>query len=553
MIEKTEQSSTNGGLHIKPHESESPHPESLRQGGPAIDPLTGEYRLVRKLKNRHIAMISIGGVIGTGLFLGTANALRSGGPVGLLLGYTMIGSICYCVMISVGEMISLLPIPGGHIKLAERFVDPAFSFAMGWNYWYNWIILLPAELSAASILIGFWNKEINPAAWVTICMVVVICINMLGAGAYGEAEFVFASIKVITITGLIILGIVLDLGGGPTHDRVGFRYWKDPGPFVQFNNIAGAKGRFLGFCSVLTQAAFSFVGTEIVAIAAGEAKNPRRNLPKAIKRVSVRILLFYILGTSVIGLLVPSNDARLNLKETKGTAAASPFVIALERAGIKSLPSIINACLITSASSAASSDLYTSSRVLYGLAAVGNAPRIFLKTSRNGLPYISVLFSSLFALLGYMGTQEGAGRVFGWFANMTAVAGLMAWFGIGVTYLRFYKGLNAQGIDRSSLPFSSNLQPYAAWYALVTCLLISVLSGWEVFLRGGWATDTFITNYLPLVLFPVLYAGAKLYYREPIKKPHEMDFVTNIKEIEAEMYNDAPPRNKLEAFWQWMM
>ncbi|PPQ89594.1 hypothetical protein CVT25_012339 [Psilocybe cyanescens] len=524
--------------------------ESLRND---IDPLTGERKLVRQLKNRHIAMISIGGVIGTGLFLGTAGSLANGGPVGLLLGYTTMGSICFCVMLSLGEMVAYLPIPGGHIKLAERFVDPAFSFTMGWNYWYNWVIVLPAELSAASVLLGFWRPDINPAVWVAMCIVVVVTINMLGAGAYGEAEFIFASIKVITITGLIILGIVLDLGGGPDHDRLGFRYWKHPGPFHQFNGIAGAKGRFLGFWAVLTQAAFSFIGTEIVAIAAGEAKNPRRNLPRAIKRVYIRILLFYILGTFVIGILVPSNSDRLNLKKTSGTAAASPFVIAIERAGIKALPSVINAALLTSAWSAASSDLYTSSRALYGLAASGNAPKIFLKASRNGLPYVSVIFCSLFTLLGFMGVNSGSGRVFGWFSNMTAVAGLMTWFGISVTYIRFYKGLKAQGFDRSTLPFWSRLQPFAAWYSLTACLLICFLSGWAVFLKGQWATDTFVTNYLPLALFPVLYLGSKFYYKEPIKKPHEMDFITNIKEIEAETYDDPPPRNKLEAVWQWLM
>jgi amino acid transporter len=215
-------------------------------------------------------------------------------------------------MISLGEMVSYLPVPGGHIKLAERFVDPAFSFTMGWNYWYNWTIVLPAELSAAAVLIDFWDKDTKVnSAWVTICLVVVISINFMGAGAYGEAEFVFASIKVLTITGLIILGIILDLGGGPDHDRLGFRYWKHPGPFVQFDGIGGAKGRFLGFWEVLTQAGFSFIGTEIVAIAAGEAKNPRRNIPKAIRRLYIRILLFYIGGVTIIGLLVPSNDPGL--------------------------------------------------------------------------------------------------------------------------------------------------------------------------------------------------------------------------------------------------
>ncbi|KAJ3479841.1 hypothetical protein NLI96_g8777 [Meripilus lineatus] len=433
--------------------------------------------LKRQLKNRHIAMISIGGVIGTGLFLGTASSLQNGGPIGLLLGYTVVGTICYSVMVSLGEMVAYLPIPGGHIKLAERFVDPAFSFVMGWNYWYNWAIILPAELSAAAVLINYWNHTVNNAAWITICLVVVVIINMFGAGVYGECEFIFASIKVITITGLIILGIVLDLGGGPNHDRIGFRYWKHPGPFAQFNGISGSKGQFLGWWAVMTQAAFSFIGTEIVAIAAGEAKNPRRNLPKAIKRVYVRILLFYIGGVTIIGLLVPYTDEGLNLKVSN--AGKSPFVIAINHAGIKGLPSVINAALLTSAWSAASSDLYTSSRAL-------------------------------------------------------SIAGLMTWFGISFTYIRFHKGFKVQGYDRSKLPYASKLQPFAAWYAMIACLVICFFSGWQVFLRDSWDTANFVTNYLPLALFPVLYIGAKLWRRTPVVKPADMDFVSGLAEIEAD-------------------
>lgn len=506
--------------------------------------------LQRKLKNRHIAMISIGGVIGTGLFVGTANALMYGGPIGLLLGYMVMGSIVYCVMVTLGEMVAFLPIPGGHIKLAERFVDPAFSFTMGWNYWYNWTIVSPAEISAAAILINYWNKTVNNSVWVVMCLVVVLTINMLGAGAYGEAEFVFASIKVITITGLIILGIVIDLGGGPNHDRIGFRYWKNPGPFAQYDGISGAKGRFLGWWAVLTQAAFSFIGTEIVAIAAGEAKNPRRTLPKAIRRVYIRILLFYIGGTLVIGLLVPSNNPLLKLNS--GTAQ-SPFVIAIETAGIKSLPSIINACLLTSAWSASSSDLYTASRAVYGLAASGNAPKFFLKTTRNGLPYVAVLFCAAFSLLAFMAVSKGAGNVFQWFSNMTAIAGLMTWFGISVTYLRFYKGMQVQGIDRKTLPYYTNLQPYAAWWGVVSTLTVCFFSGWSVFLNGKWSTATFVTNYILLAAWPVMYFGARLYYRTKPVAPEDMDFKSDLAEIAADSYDEPPPKNRLEAFWQWLV
>jgi amino acid transporter len=152
-----------------------------------------------------------------------------------------------------------------------------------------------------------------------------------------------------------------------------------------------------------------------------------------------------------------------------------------------------------------------------------------------------------------MASSQGAGRVFGWFSNLTSIAGLLTWFGISVTYLRFYSGMKAQGIDRKTLPFASVLQPYAAWYGTCSTLIISILSGWSVFLKGKWATDTFVTNYLPLAVFPILYIGAKFYYKEAIKKPHEMDFVTNIKEIEAQVWDESKPKNKLEAFWAWLL
>lgn len=492
-------------------------------------------------------MISIGGVIGTGLFLGTATALMEGGPVGLLLGYTFMGTMCYCVMITVGEMISLLPIPGGHIRLAERFVDPAFSFAMGWNCWYCWTFTIPAELSAAATLIDYWNPGVNNAVWITVCLVVAVGINLFGVGTYGEMEFIFASIKVVTITGLLILGIVLDLGGGPSHDRIGFQYWKNPGPFVQFDGIAGAKGRFLGFVRVLIQAAFSFIGTEVVTMAAAEMKNPRYTMPRAIRTVYVRILLFYIGGVFVIGLLVPSNSPLLSLNSSN--ASSSPFVIAINRAGIRYLPSILNAVILTSAWSASSSDLYLSSRGLYGLALTGNAPKVFLRTSRSGHPYVAVMFCSLFSLLSYMVVNTSSGIVFIWFADMGATTGLLAWFCIGVTYIRFHQGLQAQGYDRKRLPYASRLQPYASWWVIASSLVTLLFSGWQVFLKANWSTATFVTTYLPIMLFPVLYLSAKFLMRVPLVKPSEMDFKSGTEDIDAERSKEPSPKNWSQTVW----
>ncbi|KAF8577953.1 amino acid transporter [Ramaria rubella] len=480
--------------------SDDVYAENVKRGDGMITvPDQAGEQLQRKLKNRHAQMISIGGVIGTGLFLGTASSLANGGPGGLLLGYLVVSSVCIAMMISLGELLTFLPVAGGQITLSGRFVDPALAFAMGWNYWYSWVVTLPAELSAAAVLINYWNDTINDAAWITVCLFVVIVINFLGTRAFGECEFWFASIKVLTIVGLIILGLVIDLGGAPKHDRLGFRYWHHPGAFVQFQHIEGAKGRFLGFWSVLIQAAYAFLGTEILGMTAAEIQNPTKNIPRAIKGVYVRILVFYVLGVFILGMICPSNDP--GLVTGTGTAASSAWVIAIRTAGIKALPSIINACLLTSAWSAGSSDMYTSSRALYGLAKTGQAPRIFARTNRFGTPWVSVSVSTALGLLAYMGVSEGSSKVFGWFSNMSSVTGMMNWMGICITLIRFRSGLKAQGISVSSLPYSSRLQPYLAWYSLFWTIIIILFADWSVFLKGNWDHSAFITNYLPIPVF----------------------------------------------------
>lgn len=208
-----------------------------------------------------------------------------------------------------------------------------------------------------------------------------------------------------------------------------------------------------------------------------------------------------------------------------------------------------------------------------GLAIAGNAPSIFKKTLRNGLPVTALIASSSFASLAYMGVHSGSGKVFNWFANMTSVAGLLTWFGIAVTYIRFYTGMKVQGIDRTSLPFSSRLQPYAAWYAAISCFIICLVgvsgetlfffipsltqytqfSGWSVFLRGNWTTADFITSYLPVAAFPILYAGARFWKRSRPVLAEDMDFYSGIAEIEANTYDEPPPKNRVEAFWQWLV
>ncbi|PSR84154.1 amino acid permease/ SLC12A domain-containing protein [Coniella lustricola] len=490
--------------------------------------------LQRGLKPRHLQMIAIGGVIGTGLFLGTASNLENGGPAGLLLGYLIMASLLFAVMVALGEMISQFPVPGGQLTLASRYVAPELGFAMGWIYWFFNIIVLPAEISAAVVLITYWTGDscgtstsgiCNNAMWVGLMLIVVYAINFSSNKAYGEMEFWFASIKVVTVIGLILLGIIISAGGGPNHEAIGFKYWNETGGFVQYLGIAGPKGRFLGFVSVLINAAFAFIGSEVTAIAAAETADPRRAVPKAIKSVWFRLIVFYICSAFIIGLLVSPSDPSLNLGST---AAKSPFVIAIKNAGIPILPSIINAALLTSAWSAACADLFISTRALHGLAVKGQAPRIFARTSKNGLPYMAVSVGAAFALLSFMAASQNssAGTAFGYFADLTSICGIISWTCILVISIRWHYGLKARGIDRkSTLPYVAPLQPYLSYYGLFVCFIVLVFGGFTAFL-GSFDSASFVTTYLPIPVFFILFFGYKLVNKTKFVRYEDMDFET---------------------------
>ncbi|ODN78873.1 hypothetical protein, variant [Cryptococcus amylolentus CBS 6039] len=502
-----------------------------------------QNHLQRTLKPRHIQMIAIGGVIGTGLFLGTASNLQSGGPAGLLIAYCLMSSILFAVMTSLGEMVSHLPLPGGHVTLAGRFVSREMGFALGWLWWLDYIVVLPAEVSACAVLISYWTPKgtgdgtcttgiCNNAMWVGLVLIVVWAINFGGTKYYGECEFWFASIKVITIIGLIITGIVITSGGGPNHETIGFRFWNETGGFMQYDGIAGAKGRFLGFFSTLISAAFAFIGSEATAVAAAETSDPRRAVPRAIKSVWIRLVLFYITSAFIIGLLVSPSDPSLSLGST---AAKSPFVIAMKNAGIKVLPSIINAALLTSAWSAAVADLYISSRSLYAITLRGDSPRWFgpalLKTRKDGLPWVCVCVCAAFSLLSFMAADSGgsAGTVFGYFSDMTAYCGVISWSCVLFTGIRWSKGLKLGLIDRNSLPYKAPLQPYLSYYALAICFIVIVFGGFTNFMEG-FNTSGFITTYFPVPFFFVLMFGYKLIHKTKMVRYEDMDFYSGCSE-----------------------
>lgn len=339
---------------------------------------------------------------------------------------------------------------------------------------------------------------------------------------YGDSEVITASIKVLCFVVLIITSLVITLGGGPNHDRIGFRYWKDPGPFVDYDGITGATGHFLGFFSSFINASFSFIGVETVVVAAGETINPHRSIPKAVYRVTYRIFFFYVIGTFLIGMIVASNDPALT--SDTGNANSSPFVIAIQNAGISVLPDIINACILVSAWSASNSYCYIGARMIVAMAADRQAPQFFGKVNRWGVPYYAVLASFAFGPLAYLSLGSGgASQAFTWLLDLSTIAGLLAWMTLCICFLRYYEACKTQGLDRNTLPLKGRFQPYAAYIGATGSAIIVLFSGFEVFLNGHWSASSFVAYYLSIPFFIVTYLFWKIWKRTNFVRASEMD------------------------------
>ncbi|KAH0492199.1 hypothetical protein TgHK011_007161 [Trichoderma gracile] len=486
--------------------------------------------LHRGLKARHISMIAIGGALGTGLIIGTGKSLAQAGPGSLLISYAFMGVIVAVVMSSLGEMAAYLPL-AGFSSYAARYCSPSLGFATGYTYLGKYLVITPNQLTAASLVIQYWlpRERVNPGVWIALFLVVILLVNWIGIEKFGEIEFVLSSVKVLVMLGIIIFAIVIACGGGPNGDAPGFRYWHDPGAFAELYD-KGATGRFLGFWSVLLNSAFAYLGTELVGVTASEAQNPRRNIPKAIKLTFVRICVFYILSVFLVGLIVPYNSKSLAFANSQKTgASASPFVVASIVAGVKVLPHILNGCILIFVLSASNTDLYIASRTLYSIASDGNAPAIFKRVDKRGIPYVSLLLCAAVACLAFLNVGESSTVVFGYFVNLVTVFGILTWVSILVTYLYFLRARRAQNIPDSSMPY---VAPQGYWGTAITLffvILVTLTKNFDVFIHTParqFDYKNFITGYLGIPVYIFLFFGHKLLTGSRILKPHEVDFLT---------------------------
>ncbi len=466
------------------------------------------HQVKRGLKTRHLSMIALGGSIGTGLFVASGESISTAGPGGGLIAYIAIGIMVYFLMTSLGEMATNYPISGSFAVYSAKYVDPAFGFAMGWNYWLNWVIAAAVDISTAALVMKFWLPNIPGWIWSAIVLIIIFLINALTVKAFGETESWMALIKVITIIIFIIVGLLTIFGimNGHTVGLSNFHYKQ--APFV---------GGIPAILSVFMVAGFSFQGTELVGITAGESATPKKSVPKAISQVFWRILLFYIMSIFVIACLIPYTSKNL-LGSSASDITISPFTLVFKRTGLAAAASIMNAVILTSVISAANSGIYSSTRMLYSLSREGNAPKFFGITTKNGIPLYSLITTILLSGLTFLTSIEGP-QIYQWLVSATGLTGFIAWLGIAISHFRFRRGLLKQGHSIKELKYHAKWFPFGPILAFCLCLLIIIGQDPKAFTTLNW--KEIIITYLSIPIFLILYIGYKYKYHTklvPLKK-----------------------------------
>ncbi|WP_374285882.1 amino acid permease [Lactococcus sp.] len=470
----------------------------------------------RGLKKRHLEMIALGGTIGTGLFVASGATISQAGPLGALVAYAAIGMMVFFLMTSLGEMASYLPISGSFASFADRYVDKAFGFAMGWNYWFNSAITFAVEMATVGVVMQFWLPNVPTWIWSAITLVLILLVNLTSARAYGETEFWMATIKVIAVIAFIAIGLLSIFGAFSIHTDVVHN--------LTAGGQSGFVGGFGGMVAVFMVAGFSFQGTEIVGIAAGESENPEKAVPAAIKTTFWRILLFYFVSIFIIGALIYYKDPNLLRSANTGDITVSPFTLVFERAGLAAAAAVMNAVILTSVISAGNSWLYAGSRMLFGMAQEGHAPKIFAKTNkRNGIPLYAVLLTVAIGLLTFLTSIFGP-QMYIYLVAASGLSGFLAWIGIAICHYRFRRAFIKQGHKLSELGYHAKWFPVGPILALVLCVVIVI----------GQITTTsnlqsVITTYLALPLFLILYLGYKFTKKTKLIPLDEVNLDRNYK------------------------
>ncbi|OGT37016.1 MAG: lysine transporter [Gammaproteobacteria bacterium RIFCSPHIGHO2_12_FULL_38_14] len=460
-------------------------------------------KLPRKLQTRHLNMIAIGGSIGTGIFLASGYTISVGGPGGALLAYCLMAIIVYFLMTSLAEMSVWRPTSGTFCEYSSLFVGPSFGAAMGYNYWLNWAITIATEISAATLIMSFWFPHINSLLFSSVFFFLIFFFNVCSVRFFGESEYVLSSIKVAVIIVFIILGL--------------FSIFEQPQWGLQNWHIGDApfhQGLY-GFISVFLFAGFSFQGTELIGVAAGEAENPDVSIPRSIKYVFWRLALFYILSVAIITLLIPYNDHRLTYQDN---VLMSPYTLIFSRYISYYAADVVNFVILIAVLSAANASMYSATRILWYLGYKGEAPHLFSKTLPFGTPILALLASTLIGSLVFISSIVGNGVLFTYLVQISSLSGFIAWLGIATSHYQFRRKYLPQHGGTAVLRYRAKLYPYAP---LISIVVISIIIAAQVIplieVKTYRLTD-FILVYSSLWIFLGFYFGHKFLSRSKADK-----------------------------------
>lgn len=465
-------------------------------------PACEQPRLKRGLRSRQISMIAIGGCIGTGLFLATGLSIHQAGPGGVMLAFALMGLMVYFLMTSLGEMASFMPTSGSFYTYGAHFFDPAFGFAQGINYWYNWAITIAAELAASAMIMKYWFPAVPAYEWSALFLGLLVTLNLLSVKGFGEAEFWMSFVKVVTVILFIVCGALIATGV-IGHHAVGMSNW----------HIHGAPfhGGFLAVLGVFMVAGFSFQGTELVGVAAGETENPRRSIPRAIKKIFWRILLFNILSIFIISVLIPYTSPLL----LHNDVAMSPFTLVFKSSGFHLAAGMMNLVILIAVLSAGNSGMYASTRMLWHLSKKGHAPKLFSRVNRRGVPVWALLATALVGGMAFLTSKFGDGSVYVWLLNASGLSGFITWLGIAMSHYRFRRAYVRQGRDLNALPYRATLFPLGPILAFALCVF--VILGQDMALFSGHVDwHGIVVSYIGLPVFLALWFGYKWWHKTKI-------------------------------------
>ena len=457
--------------------------------------------LQRQLKKRHLTMIAIGGSIGTGLFVASGAAVAQAGPAGALAAYFIIGLIVYFLMMSLAELSAFEPTTGSFFTYGQKYVDPAFGFALGWNYCYNWAVTIAVDLVAAQLVMKWWFPDVPGVVWSGLFLALLFALNYFSVKGFGEAEYWFALLKVVTVIIFVLTGLLMIAGILGDRSVPGWANWS-----IGETPFAGGLPALAGVAMVV---GFSFQGTELVGLTAGEARDPRKSVPNALKHVFWRILLFYVLSILVISLIIPYTDPRL-LRNDITDIAVSPFTLVFERAGLLSAAAVMNAVILTSVLSAGNSGMYASVRMLYALSRTGYAPKAFSRLSASGVPRNALFAVTAVAMLCFLTSVFEDKRVYLWLLNLSGMGGFILWLGIAASHYRFRRGFILQGGDPSRLPYRAPLFPWGPIFAFAVCLAVTLGQNYQAFLADSIDWHAVAATYIGIPLFLALWFGYRL-------------------------------------------